>query len=364
MPPLPTSNTYEFGTNTQIDDLIRESFERIGIIGNEFTGLQITSAIMSANLELSQWTGRVPLSWMRKRMLLSVYPNQPIYQLPVNITQIVDVVLTQMVRLNTGGTAYSSEGGDAANAFNPAAANIGCVQTASDGYISYDYGEGNSNSILYVGIQGLQPEATYTIDVQYSFDNLNWNTIYEQPTQIYYANQPVWFVIENSLNARAWRIVEQGGATLEIAQIYFNQPTNAGSGDRWLTALSYTEWMQIATKMQTSFPSSYFFNAQIQPTITLWPVLQPGGQFNGLLYTAYQYLQDVVLLTQQFDVPQRFFEALVAGISKRLAVKFKPEAVPLMKVMADEAFAMAANTDYENVTLRVQPDFSDYASRR
>lgn len=360
---MTTSNTYEFGTNTQIDDLIRESFERIGIIGNEFTGLQITSAIMSANLELTQWTGRVPLSWMRKRMLLSVYPNQPIYELPVSITQIVDVVLTQMVRLNTGGTAFSSAGGDAANVFNPAST-LGCVQTSPNGYISYDYGAGNSNSILYVGIQGLQPQAEYTLNVDYSFDNVNWFTAYSAPTQTYFANQPVWFVIANALNARLWRISETNGATLQIAQLYFNQPTNAGSGDRWLTSLSYTEWMQIATKMQTSFPSCYFFNAQIQPTITLWPVMQTGGQFNGLLYTAYQYSQDVQSLFLQFDIPQRFYDALVAGIASRLAVKFKPEMFQMMKALAEESFTRAANTDYENVTLRVQPDFSRYSGRR
>lgn len=358
-----TSNTYDFGTNTQIDDLIRESFERIGIIGNDFTGLQIQSAIMSANLELTAWTGKVPLSWMRKRMMVTLYPNQPIYQLPINITRVVDVIASQPARLNQGGTAFSSAGGNASNCFDPLSS-AGCTQTSVNGYISYDYGIGNSNSIQYVGITPLASQADYTLAVEYSFDNINWSIAYQSSTQTYFANQITWFVIENSLNARAWRIRETGGATLIIQQIYFSQPTTVGTGDRTLSGLSYTEWMQIATKMNSGFPSSYFFNAQIQPTITVWPVpsvSSQNNQYTNLLFTAYCYAQDVKALFQEFDIPQRFYDALVAGISARLAMKFAPDRFQICKAEAAETFTLATKTDYEDVTLRFQPDFSYYS---
>jgi hypothetical protein len=360
---MATSNTYEFGTNTQIDDLIRESFERIGIIGNEFTGLQIQSAIMSANLELTAWTGKVPLSWMRKRMMVTIYPNQPIYQLPINITRVVDVVATQPTRINVGGTAFSSAGGTAANCFNPLS-NTGCTQTAAEGYISYDYGAGVNYSIQYVGITPLASQANYTLAIEYSFDNVNWSTAYQAPTQTYFANQITWFVIENSLNARAWRIRETDGATLAIQQIYFSQPTTVGVGDRTLQGLSYTEWMQITSKMNPGFLSAYFFNAQIQPTITVWPVpnlSSLSNQVTTLLFTAYSYSQDVNALFEGFDIPQRFYDALVAGISARLAMKFAPDRFQLCKAEANETFALATKTDYEDVTLRFQPDFSCYS---
>lgn len=360
-----SSNTYAFGTSTQIDDLIRESCDRIGIIGNELTGYQIQSAIMSANLELTQWMGKIPLSWTRRRLMFTLYNNQAIYQIPTSITNLVDVVATQLNRLNTGGTAFTSNGGNAANCFNPNTT-AGCTQVAPNGSIGYDYGVGVQNSIFYVGITPLA-ESTYTLAVDYSFDNVNWQTIYTTPAQVYFANQITWFVITNTLNARAWRIRETDGATLAIQQIYFSQPTTQGTGDRWLTALSYTEWMQIATKMNIGFPSSYFFDAQINPTMTLWPVPGPGtGGFTNILYTGYQYIQDVTLLFQQFNVPQRFYEALVAGIAARLAQKpdfaknLKPGEAAQKKQLADEAFQLATLTDATNVTLRFQPDFTSY----
>jgi len=357
-----TSNTYTFGSNTEIDDLIRESFERIGTVGDELTGLKVQSAIMSANLELTNWQGRVPLQWTRKRFLLSLYVNQPTYTLPTTITRIVDVAAVQPQRLNSGGTASSSAGGNAANCFD-ATATAGCIQTAPNGNISYAYGGGVTPSIQYVGITPVPTQATYTLAVEYSFDNVNWNLIYQAPTQIYYANQIIWFVIEKSINAQSWRIRETKGATLEIQQIYFSVPTVTGTGDRYLTPLSYTEWMQIPTKNSQGFPSSYFFNAQVDPYLTLWPVLGPtaaNSQFTGLLYTAYQYSQDVTNLFNQFDVPQRFYDALVAGIAFRLALKFAPDKVALLKSEAQEAFQIAALTDATYVPLRIQPDFLNY----
>lgn len=358
-----TSNTYEFGTNTQIDDLIRESFERIGIIGNEFTGLQIQSAIMSANLELTAWTGKVPLSWMRKRMMVTIYPNQPIYKLPVNITRVVDVIAAQPGRLNSGGTAFSSAGGTAANCFNPSST-TGCTQSSSNGYISYDYGAGINYSIQYVGITPLAGQIDYTLLIEYSFDNSTWFPAYQSSTQTYFANQITWLVIENSLNARAWRISETGGETLAIQQIYFSRPITFGTGDRTLQSLSYTEWMQITSKINSGYLSSYFFNAQIQPTITIWPVpslSDLAGQTTTLLFTAYCYAQDVNALFEQFDIPQRFYDALVAGISARLAMKFAPDRFQICKAEAAETFTLATKTDYEDVTLRFQPDFSYYS---
>lgn len=353
-----TSNTYSFGTNTQLDDLFREAYERIGIIGNDQTPLHIQSALMSANLELSSWPGRGLNLWLVNKQMFSVYPNQPIYSLPLNTVRVLEVTAVSPVRLNTGGTAASSAGGTAANCFDPMMT-AGCIQTAPNGNISYDYGAGNAYSILYVGVTSLV-NATYTLAVDYSFDAVNWTNVYLSPAQSYQAGQPLWFVIEQSLNARAWRIRETRGATLQIQQIYFNQPTNVGTGDRLLSALSRSEWMALATKMSTGFPSGYYFDQLIQPTITLWPVPAVGNTSTNVLYTNYQYAQDVTQLFQNVQVPQRFYDAFVAGLSARLAKKFVPPRLEESRRDAMEAYAIAARTDFENVTLRFDPDFTQF----
>lgn len=353
-----TSNSYSFGSNTNLDDLFREAYERIGIIGNEQTPLQIQSAIMSANLELSSWPGRGLNLWLVQQMMFSIYVGQPTYSLPLNTIRVLEVVATQPVRLNKGGTPESSAGGNAGNCFD-SNQTAGCIQISPNGNISYDYGVGNEYSILYIGITPLNI-STYTLVVEYSFDNVKWTTVYNAPSQTYPANQITWFVIQQSLNARSWRIRETGGGTLAIQQIYFSQPTTFGTGDRLLNPLSRSEYMAIPTKLTQGFPSGYYFNQIIPPTISLWPTPPVNNTQTNILYTNYSYAQDITQMFQTAQIPQRFYDALVAGLSARLAMKFAPDKLSIMEAKANEAYAIAAQTDFERVTLRFEPDFLAY----
>ena len=135
-----TSNTYLFGTTSPLDDLLRESYERIGIIGNDQTPLNIQSAIMSANLELSSWPGRGLNLWLIQRKMISLNANQPAYQLPSNTVRVLEVSAVQLFRMNDSyGVAFTTQGGNAANCFDPLQI-AGCTQTAANGSIGWDYG--------------------------------------------------------------------------------------------------------------------------------------------------------------------------------------------------------------------------------
>ncbi len=354
-----TSNTYLFGTNTQVDDLFREAYERIGIIGNDLTPLNVQSAIMSANLELASWPGKGLNLWLIQRDMFDVFPLQPIYQLPLNMVRILEVVAIQPLRI-LGGTAASSNGGVPANCFDPNST-AGCTQVAPNGNISYDFGMNNAYSILYAGVCPLTT-TTYTLVVEYSFDGITWQTPYKAPTQQYLATQTTWFVIDRSVNARYWRIRETNGATLSIQQIYFSQPTNNGVGDRLLGPISRSEWMAISNKMSQGFPSGFYFDETINPTMVLFPVPSANiyGNATNILYTNYRYAQDVTQMFQTMEIPQRFYDALVAGLASRLSLKFVPDRYQMLKLDAQEAYMLAAKTDFENVTLRFQPDTNFY----
>ncbi len=195
-----TSNTYNFGTLTAFDDLARDAFERIGIIGNNVTGLQLQSAILSANLELTDWQGKgLNLPFIEQDML-SILPMQPTYALPINTVRLLEVSVAALNRLNSGGTAFSSAGGNADNVFI-AGNTTGCIQTTPDGYISYNYGVGNAYSVLYVGVQPLIDQIL-SLTIDYSNDGSIWYTVYTPIEQLYYANNITWFVLPAPLNAQ------------------------------------------------------------------------------------------------------------------------------------------------------------------
>lgn len=355
------------GTDVPIDDFQLEVFERLKIPSDKITGDLTLSFLRSANLELTSWQGRVPLEWLRKRGFLTMYAGQATYSLPTNITRVINVVIAQPKRQNLTGTAGSSAvaGGSPSNCFNPVQT-AGCTLAAPDGYISYDYGINQPQSIQYVGITPLASKINYTLDIQYSFDNVNWHTALQTPTTEYYGNQTRWWVVENTLNARAWRILETNNAVLAIQQIYFSIPTGSGpgstTGDRTLGQISLTEYMTLANKNALGTPSCYAFSEQINPYLVLWvtPDISQIQAASGILYDAYFYVESATNLLDQFKIPQRFYDALAAGIAARLAIKHAPAEAQLLTMSAQQAFMEANKTEITTVPLRIQPNLRAY----
>lgn len=130
--------------------------------------------------------------------------------------------------------------------------------------------------------------------------------------------------------------------------------------DRYLQPISRTEYAAIAVKTTQGFPSQFWFDRLIAPTITFY--LVPDGAFS---YTAYYYrvrqIQDATIGNGfNVEVTYRFLDALTANLAHRLARIYRPELEQLRKVDADEAWAIAATQDTENVPLYIVPSVGGY----
>lgn len=118
------------------------------------------------------------------------------------------------------GTPTAS-GGVAANAFdgNPATSCAAGV----DGDIIYDFGDGVSKTIAQVGITS---NSTTTLDLIFEYCNdsgtvlTNWETFSDPASQSYTASIPVMFDA-TAVRARAWRVRETAGGTLDAQEVYF-----------------------------------------------------------------------------------------------------------------------------------------------
>ena len=186
-----TSGTFNFGS-TLSEQLIIDAYERIGILPDVLTALNIQTAIRSANLILSEWINKGLNQWTVKQEMLTLVPNQSSYLLPIATSSILEANIRQVIR-ELGGVPFSSAGGNASYAFdgNPQTA---CIQTAPDGYISYNYGAGTQQSINVVGIQS-NIQTTYTLVFESSNDNATWYPAASIPAQVYPQGINVWFSI-------------------------------------------------------------------------------------------------------------------------------------------------------------------------
>lgn len=344
---MSTSGTYLFGSATN-DALVTDAFERLGELPDKFTVQQILSATRSANLLLSEWINKGLNLWTVKEEMLNLIPNQNTYFLPTATSDVLEATIRTTTR-PLGGTAFSSAGGIAQNAFdnNPATA---CTQTSADGYISYNYGNNNTYGIALVGIQS-NVTTTYTLVAEYSYDNVTWTNSVTIPAQVFSAGLNVWFVVSVPTLAQYYRVRETGGATLNIQELYFN--TNVQ--DIPITRISREEYINYPQKNQTGRPTSFYVDRQINPTISLWPT--PVAPYFNMFYTRVVQMQDLGSLTQMPQIPQRFMEAFCAGLAWKLAPKYAANKVDMLKDLYSEAFDLAAREDRERVPLRIYGDY-------
>jgi hypothetical protein len=235
---LSTSETFNF-QSIQVELIIREAYERLGILGEYVEPQKLDSAKRSIDLLLLEWMNKSVNLWTLSHNYLSLATGQGQYTLPDTVSNIVQANLRTSTRQLNGvalsairqlnGTAAASSG-VAANAFdaNPLTA---CTQNAINGNISYDYGVGNTKTITTIGVIS-QANLQYTLSVESSTDNVVWNMLFNIPVQQFIANTIYTFVVPNPIATRAYRIRETGGVTLNIQELYFTTyATNANANN-------------------------------------------------------------------------------------------------------------------------------------
>lgn len=349
-----TSGTYDFAS-TANEQFIREAYERVGILPEVLTLEQIESAQRSANLILSEWINKKLNLWTVGQGLVNLVSDQNAYQLPTSVNKVEEAVYRYSTR-QLGGTPYSSAGGTAANAFD-GNSSTACTQDSTNGYISYNYGS-STYAIEMVGVQS-NVTRTYTLIYEYSYDNVTWFPAYppsasiSPPSQEFVKGLSQWVVMPSPTVAQYFRIRETGGATLDIQELYFNI-TNY---DIPITELSRSEYVYYSTKNQTGNPTSYYLDRQITPILHVWPTFSSTNTYYGIYYTYSRTMQDFGAQIDLSEIPQRFYDALCAGMAYRLALKFNPQKADMLKAVYDEAFALAGKEDAPKTPLRIYPNY-------
>lgn len=129
--------------------------------------------------------------------------------------------------------------------------------------------------------------------------------------------------------------------------------------DRYIMPISRTDYASYAAKLTEGIPTVYWFNRLISPTVTFYPVINASGYlFN---YYAAVQIQDAALTSGQTpDIPYLWLDAMVAGLSYRLARIYAPELEAQRKADAKEAWDIAAEQNVENVPVRIAPAIGRY----
>lgn len=129
--------------------------------------------------------------------------------------------------------------------------------------------------------------------------------------------------------------------------------------DRVILPISRTEYSALPNKQQQGFPTVFWMNRTLSPTVTLWPV--PTGNETSLNYYYLAQIQDANLSgSEQMDIPQIWLEAVAFGLAFRLAAIWAPERAMPLKTLADESYGRAAATNVETANQYISPQIASY----
>jgi hypothetical protein len=133
--------------------------------------------------------------------------------------------------------------------------------------------------------------------------------------------------------------------------------------DRYMFPISRDEYAAISTKTTQGFPSQYWFDRLISPTITFYLVPDGAFPYQFCYYRARQIQDASIVNGQNLELPLRFFDAITADLAHRLARIYRPEQEQMRKADRDEAWSIASTEDTEWTPLYVTPMLGGYWRR-
>jgi hypothetical protein len=299
---------------------------------------QITSEMIDvANdqlyLILANLANRGVQLWCIERLIMPLYEGQSAVTLPIGT---VDVLNTNLRTLQeaTGTTALTAT--------------------------TYQNYSADGLTVTTVGIKWSAVSEPFVIEQ--SNNGVAWTAVATQestsdPTQV--AGEWLWVDTEVPVTADYFRVRVTSGV-LSASEIYFGNTPN----EIPIARLNRDDYTALPNKSFLGRPLQFWFDRQInQPIMRLWPAPNATAETQQIVLWRHRYIQDVGTMTQELDVPQRWFDAIVAMLASKLAEE-TPEVdanlMPILEAKAEKALAQAENEERDNSPIYWTPNLSMY----
>jgi hypothetical protein len=147
--------------------------------------------------------------------------------------------------------------------------------------------------------------------------------------------------------------------TVMMLDVYISVTSGSQTIDRLILPISRTEYASYPNKAQQGFPTTYWFDRLLSPTVTIWPV--PDGTQTSLKYYRVRRLQDAAISNAtDVEIPYLWMEAFAYGLALRLAQTWNPQMIAMLKPMADESYQIAADQNVETAQQYITPLVNGY----
>ena len=346
-------------TVINVQTMIDHGARRCGKLAEELTSEQQLSARQSLFFLLSHLANIGINYWAIDKKVFGLNADQYIYSMPLGCIDVLNVLYRQMARPT--GSYSSSAGGVTANVYD---GNVDtyCQQSSANGNISITFG---TNNPIYVGSIGFLPyianngSASWSIALEYSTDGASWQMLDDLGTIAVSNNQWVWTDIDPGQSVGFYRIRAYDGTTLALRELFFGN----NSREIQMARLNRDDYTNLPNKNFTANqPYQFWFDRTIpQATVYLWPT--PSDPFIQMTVWYQRQIMDVGALTDELEVPQRWYEAVIFMLAHRMSLELPQvgmDRVGYLEKMADRYYSEAEAEERDKSPIYLAPNISVY----
>ena len=302
-----TSGTTTFDKTFSIDEIIEESYNRLGQF--DMSGYNLKTARRSLNIMFQEWGNRGLHFWEVANTNITLATNKNEYKIfratsdgnSDGVTSTLTAAITSTTA--TAGITIASKD-----------------RMPDSGTINV-----GSENISYTGFSGLELTGVTR--------GVNGTT-----------------AATHSDGAAITNFVNQATEILECSY------RNSSNVDSPLEKINRSQYQALSNKTSTGQPSQYFVQRFIDHVlITIY--LTPSSTQNGDVINFYyeKRIQDAGAYSNATDVPYRFVPCMVAGLSYYLAMKYAQPRIQELKLIYEDELARALEEDGSSASVYISP---------
>jgi hypothetical protein len=259
------------------------------------------------------------------------------------------------------GDYTSSAGGVTANVYD---GNVDtyCQQTSANGNIQVFYG---TNTPIYAGSIGILPyvsgggSATWSVTFEYSTNGTTWSTLQDLGSVTVTDNQWIWTDIDPGQSVMYYRVRVYNNTTMALRELYIGN----NSTEIPMARLNRDDYTSLPNKNFTANqPFQFWFNRTIPvPELYLWPV--PSDPFIQMTVWYSRQIMDVGSLTDELEIPQRWYEATVMMLAHRMSLELpgiQMDRIGYLEKMGMQYLMEAEQEERDKSPIYISPNISVY----
>lgn len=321
-----TVSTTVFNTRKVID----HAYRRCRVPPEGISSEQISFALDSLYLVLSALANRGLQLWCIEKDIMPLYQAQGLIEMPNGIVDILNTNLRTLQEVTGTSTTTST---------------------------TYQTIFPTETQVTNVGVYWNGASTSYALET--SDDGTTWTTLATVANPNTSANETTWTDIEGSLATLYFRVRATTGVLNQSVVFLGNTPTEIP-----MARLNRDDYVNLPNKAFQGRPLQFWVNRQLNnPILYLWPV--PSDQFitAQVIVWVKRYIMDVGTMTEEIEIPQRWYDAVVYVLAARIAEEtptVDPQMIAILDQKAQRSLLEAENEERDDSPIYLTPNIAVY----